>query len=102
MTLSKQGRPAAVLGLLAAVLATALPALPARGDGSAIRKALHGTTSFDAAALQRDLAFGRDHKINGTPGILFEDGRASPSPMLARQLNRQMALSKGADAGVSE
>ncbi len=49
----------------------------------------------DTAALQRNLAFGRAHKINGTPGIVFEDGHFSPGVVQAEQLEKQLARSPG-------
>ena len=29
----------------------------------------------DSSALQRNYAFGQKHRIRGTPGLVFEDGR---------------------------
>ena len=33
----------------------------------------------DASALQRNVALGRKHRITGTPGLVFEDGRSKPA-----------------------
>jgi thiol:disulfide interchange protein DsbC len=44
----------------------------------------------DTAALARNLALGRKHRVNGTPGLVFEDGRRVagmlPPPELEKQL----------------
>lgn len=33
-----------------------------------------GSPNCDTSALQRNFAFGKKHRINGTPGLVFEDG----------------------------
>lgn len=48
----------------------------------------------DFAALQRNVALGRRHKINGTPSIVFEDGKVVPGAMGREQLEKQLSLSK--------
>jgi thiol:disulfide interchange protein DsbC len=43
----------------------------------------------DTAAIDRNLALGRKHRINGTPALLFEDGTRKPGalpPTLVEQL----------------
>lgn len=36
------------------------------------------TGNCDAAAIDRNLAFARTHRINGTPAVVFEDGTRKP------------------------
>jgi thiol:disulfide interchange protein DsbC len=40
------------------------------------------------AALERNLEFGRRHKINGTPAVLFEDGTRRPGAIPADALEK--------------
>ena len=44
-------------------------------DGVAPAK---GAAACDSAALDRNLAFSRTHRINGTPAVFFEDGTRKP------------------------
>lgn len=44
----------------------------------------------DLAAIERNLAFSRKHKINGTPAIFFEDGSRAPGAIPAAQIEKQM------------
>lgn len=37
-----------------------------------------GMAACDAAAMDRNLAFSRTHRINGTPAVFFEDGTRKP------------------------
>ena len=52
----------------------------------------------DTAALDRNVAFGRDHRINGTPALLFEDGArksgALPIKMVEELLAKAAAAAK--------
>ena len=48
----------------------------------------------DAAALQRNTAFGRKHKINGTPAVLFEDGQRVPGALSVEQIEKQLVASR--------
>ena len=48
----------------------------------------------DVAALQRNSEFGRKYRINGTPGIIFEDGKRSPGAMNAEQIEKQLLASR--------
>ena len=45
--------------------------------------------------LQRNLAFGRKHKITGTPAIVFEDGTRVPGAIGAEQIEKQLAAASG-------
>jgi thiol:disulfide interchange protein DsbC len=42
----------------------------------------------DTAALDRNLEFGRKHKVNGTPAVLFEDGTRKPGAIPGEMLER--------------
>jgi len=44
----------------------------------------------DISALQRNFAFGQKHRIRGTPGLVFEDGRAQAGAMNTEQLQKQL------------
>jgi len=48
----------------------------------------------DTAALARNAELGRKHKINGTPAILFEDGKRIPGAMTADQIEKQLVASR--------
>jgi thiol:disulfide interchange protein DsbC len=52
----------------------------------------------DVAALQRNAEFGRKHRINGTPGIVFEDGKRAPGAMNTDQIEKQLLASRAATA----
>jgi thiol:disulfide interchange protein DsbC len=47
----------------------------------------------DTAAIERNLALGRKHRINGTPAIVFEDGKRVPGAMPLPQFEQQLAAS---------
>ncbi len=64
-------------------------------DGTAPPKSMG---QCDVAALQRNTDFGRKHRINGTPGIVFEDGLRSPGAMNPAQLEKQLVASRAAAA----
>jgi len=56
-------------------------------DGKAPPKAM-GTC--DDAAIERNLALSRKLRINGTPGVIFEDGSRAPGALTAEQLERRL------------
>jgi thiol:disulfide interchange protein DsbC len=45
----------------------------------------------DTAAIERNLEFGRKHKINGTPAVLFEDGTRKPGAIPGDLLEKLLA-----------
>jgi thiol:disulfide interchange protein DsbC len=45
----------------------------------------------DTAAIERNGAFGRKYRINGTPALVFEDGRRVPGAMSAAELEKRLA-----------
>ena len=48
----------------------------------------------DTAALDRNMALARKHKVNGTPAIVFEDGKRVPGAMTLEQVEKQFAASR--------
>lgn len=44
----------------------------------------------DLTAIERNLAFSRKYKINGTPAVFFEDGSRAPGAIPAAQIEKQM------------
>ncbi len=50
----------------------------------------------DVAALQRNAEFGRKYRINGTPGVIFEDGKRTPGAMSTEQIEKQLVASRAA------
>ncbi len=73
-------------------------------DGSKVWRAwmLEGVTpppageKCDATALERNVQFGRAHKINGTPAVLFEDGTRKPGALPPEMLERLLATATAA------
>jgi thiol:disulfide interchange protein DsbC len=50
--------------------------------------------SCDTSALSRNVALGRKHRINGTPGVVYEDGKMQPGAVGAEAVERQLAASR--------
>ena len=48
----------------------------------------------DTSVLQRNVALGHKYKINGTPGLVFEDGRKQPGALGAEQVDKQLTASR--------
>ena len=44
----------------------------------------------DTGAIERNVAFGRKHRINGTPALVFEDGVRVPGAMSAADLEKRL------------
>ncbi len=44
----------------------------------------------DIAAIERNSAFGRKYRVNGTPAILFEDGKRVPGAMPAAEVEKRL------------
>ena len=51
--------------------------------------------SCDTSALQRNLAFGRKHKITGTPTLIFANGTRVPGAIGAREVEKRLAEASG-------
>ena len=49
------------------------------------------TGHVDTSALQRNLAFGRKHKITGTPTLIFTDGSRVPGAIGAKDVEKRLA-----------
>ena len=47
--------------------------------------------SCDTSALQRNLAFGRKHKITGTPTLIFANGARVPGAIGAKEVEKRLA-----------
>jgi thiol:disulfide interchange protein DsbC len=48
----------------------------------------------DVAALQRNLELGKKHRVNGTPALVFEDGKRVPGAIGTEQIEKQLTASK--------
>jgi thiol:disulfide interchange protein DsbC len=48
----------------------------------------------DASLLQRNLALGEKYRIDGTPGIVFEDGKLVAGAMEREQIEKQLSVSE--------
>lgn len=48
----------------------------------------------DVAALQRNLAMGKKYRVNGTPALVFEDGKRVPGALPPAQIETQLAASR--------
>jgi len=46
--------------------------------------------SCDAKAVERNVAFGRKYRINGTPAIVFEDGQRVPGAMSLSDMEKRL------------
>jgi thiol:disulfide interchange protein DsbC len=65
---------------------------------------LHGTPvtdspQCDTSALQRNFAFGQKHRIRGTPGLVFEDGRQQAGALNTEQIEKQLVATRQKSAG---
>ena len=49
----------------------------------------------DTAALARNSALGRKHKVTGTPALVFEDGKRVPGAMAPADIEKQLAAAAG-------
>lgn len=47
----------------------------------------------DTSALDRNLAFGRKHRVNGTPAVVFQDGTRVPGALPAAEIEKQLVES---------
>jgi thiol:disulfide interchange protein DsbC len=56
------------------------------------------TSGCEAAAVDRNLAFSRVHKITGTPAVLFEDGTRKPGALPLAAVEQLMAAATAANA----
>lgn len=56
-----------------------------------LRDQLPGAVACDTAALTRNLDFGRQHRIGGTPTLIFADGSRVPGALTAQQIEQRLA-----------
>ena len=59
-----------------------------------LREQPPAAASCDASALNRNLEFGKKHKISGTPTLIFADGARVPGAISAAQVEKLLAESK--------
>ena len=48
----------------------------------------------DISALQRNVALGKKYRVNGTPALVFEDGKRVPGAMAPDQVEKQLLASR--------
>jgi thiol:disulfide interchange protein DsbC len=48
----------------------------------------------DATALTRNIEFGQQHRITGTPTLIFADGKRVPGAIAAQQVEQYLAQAK--------
>ena len=48
----------------------------------------------DAGALQRNMAMGKKYRVNGTPALVFEDGKRVPGALPPAQIEAQLNASR--------
>jgi thiol:disulfide interchange protein DsbC len=51
---------------------------------------VEGSPNCDASALQRNYVLGKKHRINGTPGLVFEDGSQRAGALNAEAVEQQL------------
>ena len=59
-----------------------------------VRDAPVPKASCDTAAIERNVDFGRKHKITGTPTVFFADGSRVPGAISAQQVEKLLAEAK--------
>ncbi|WP_293998525.1 DsbC family protein [Sphaerotilus sp.] len=57
-------------------------------DGTAPARVM---VQCDAAAIERNTALAKKHKVTGTPAIVFEDGTRAPGAIPAAEIEKRMA-----------
>jgi thiol:disulfide interchange protein DsbC len=50
------------------------------------------TASCDTSALERNVEFGKKHRVQGTPAVVFENGTRVPGAISTEQLEKNLAL----------
>jgi thiol:disulfide interchange protein DsbC len=48
----------------------------------------------DTAALERNIAFARKHRVNGTPAIIFENGTRIPGALSAEEVEKHLVAGR--------
>lgn len=54
-----------------------------------------GSPECDTSALQRNAVFGKKHRINGTPGLVFEDGTHRAGAMNTDAIEKMLVTNRG-------
>jgi thiol:disulfide interchange protein DsbC len=62
-------------------------------NGTPAPRAMGG--KCDLAALDRNVALGKKYRVNGTPALVFEDGKRVPGAMAPDQVEKQLVASRG-------
>ena len=62
-----------------------------------LREKVTPAASCDTAALQRNLAFGKKHKITGTPTLIFSDGSRVPGAINDTEVEKRLVQAEQAD-----
>ena len=65
-------------------------------DWMTVGTPVEGSPQCDTSVLQRNVALGRKYRINGTPGLVFEDGKHLPGAVGAEQIEKQLLASRAA------
>jgi thiol:disulfide interchange protein DsbC len=55
---------------------------------------VESSPSCDVSALQRNAAFGKKHRINGTPGLVFEDGSQRAGALNAETIEKLLVANR--------
>jgi thiol:disulfide interchange protein DsbC len=50
--------------------------------------------SCDTSALERNVALGKKYRVNGTPALVFEDGKRVPGALPPAEVEKQLLLSR--------
>ncbi len=48
----------------------------------------------DSSAIERNTLLARKHRVNGTPAVVFEDGKRIPGAMSTEQIEKQLVASR--------
>jgi thiol:disulfide interchange protein DsbC len=60
-----------------------------------VRDKSPSAASCDTSAIQRNLAFGKKHKITGTPTLIFANGTRVPGAIGAQEVDKRLAEAGG-------
>ncbi len=60
-----------------------------------LRNVAPGAAQCDTAAVERNVAFGKKHKITGTPTLIFSDGTRVPGALPAAEVEKLLLAAAG-------
>lgn len=66
-----------------------------------VRDKAAAAASCDTSALQRNLAFGKQYKITGTPTLIFANGARVPGAVGAQEVEKRLAEASGKPSAAS-